>query len=147
PVAQRWDLSNFESVQADVTNTGSAPVRIGMRVDNPGAPDHSNTEIVSIPPGQTRTVKVTFGMSWGSQAYALDPAQVTSLLVFADKPKSAGSVAVGQVKANRKQYAQVPDWVGTRPPVEGDWVQTLNENFDSDSLDKTLWTPRLVWDG
>jgi hypothetical protein len=26
--------------------------------------------------------------------------------------------------------ASSPDWLGRRPPVEGEWVQTFDENFD-----------------
>ena len=147
PVAKQWDLSIFESVQAEVTNLADAPVRIGIRIDNPGAPKNSNTEQVTIPAGKTETVKVTFGQSWGKPGPALDPAKVISLLIFADKPKSAARIAVDNIKANAKAAAEVPEWIGQRPPVEGDWVQTLNENFDGSTLDTSKWTPRLVWDG
>ncbi len=147
PVGTSWDLSKFGSVQAEVTNTGENPARIGLRVDNPGGPKASNTELINLAPGESKTLKVTFGKSHGNAGYELNPAEVTSLLFMVEKPKGAVMIAVDEVKANRLAYATVPDWIGQRPPVEGDWVKTLDENFDSGSLDKDVWTPRLVWDG
>src|SRR5690606_11343615 len=135
------------SIQAELTNVGDTKARFGLRVDNPGGAETSNTEQVTIAPGETKTLKVTFGQSYEKQGYALDPAKVASLLFFADKPRSTVRLAIDNVKANAKEWAQVPEWIGQRPPVEGDWVQTLDENFDSGSLDESLWTPRLVWDG
>lgn len=147
PMAKQWDLSNFESVQAELTNLGKAPVRMGLRVDNPGRPENSNTELETIKPGETKVIKVTFGQSWGKPGYKLDPSKVTAVLVYAGKPNGTARVAVDNIKANRRPWAEVPEWIGTRPPVEGDWVQTLDENFDGPKLDEKLWTPRLVWDG
>jgi len=49
-------------------------------------------------------------------------------------------------EADRDKPVQIPEWVGTRPPVEGDWVQTLNENFDEPILNTKLWTPRQSYD-
>lgn len=42
--------------------------------------------------------------------------------------------------------AQSPAWLGQRPPVEGDWVQTLDEDFSGTALDLKLWTPRQPYD-
>jgi beta-glucanase (GH16 family) len=33
----------------------------------------------------------------------------------------------------------LPDWLGTRPPVEGDWVKTLDDEFNGNALDFTIW--------
>lgn len=35
--------------------------------------------------------------------------------------------------------ADVPSWVGQRPPVEGEWVKTFEDNFDGDFLDLKKW--------
>lgn len=35
----------------------------------------------------------------------------------------------------------LPEWVGKRPPVAGDWKLSLDENFDKPVLDETLWEP------
>jgi beta-glucanase (GH16 family) len=34
---------------------------------------------------------------------------------------------------------ELPEWVGKRPPVEGDWTMTFNEEFEGDALDRSTW--------
>jgi beta-glucanase (GH16 family)/uncharacterized cupredoxin-like copper-binding protein len=149
PVARRWDLSNFKSVSAQVTNVGDEPARIAMRVDNLGADGqrNCNTEALTLVPGQTQNLTVTFGQSWGKPAFALDSANVVAILFITEDPRSQVKLAIDNVIAQRKDHADRPDWIGRRPPVEGDWVQTLDENFDGPALNEKVWTPRMVWDG
>ena len=33
----------------------------------------------------------------------------------------------------------LPDWLGKRPPVDGDWVKTFDEEFDGPAIDQTKW--------
>ncbi len=37
------------------------------------------------------------------------------------------------------QPAELPDWLGKRPPVEGEWVETFREEFDGSSVNLTKW--------
>jgi beta-glucanase (GH16 family) len=34
----------------------------------------------------------------------------------------------------------VPDWLGKRPPVPGEWKQTLAEEFDGTAIDESRWS-------
>lgn len=149
PPRGRWDLSSFESVQVDVTNLSDADARVLVRVDNPN-PDgrrNCNTDGGRVQSGETRTLTVTFGKSWGGQGFDLDESNVVGLLVMLDRPAREYTLALDNIRANPKRYAELPEWLGQRPPVDGDWVQTLDEDFDGDDLDGELWTPRLCWDG
>lgn len=149
PVARKWDLSNFASIQMQVTNQSRDKARVSARVDNPGADgrNNCNTEAITIAPGQTRTLTVTFGKSWGKAGFDLDASNVVGVLVMIDQPSRAYTLAIDDIKANPRQSASVPDWIGQRPPVEGDWVQTLDEEFDGPTLDESRWRRRFVWDG
>ena len=44
--------------------------------------------------------------------------------------------------------ADLPDWVGQRPPVEGSWSKTFDESFDGSALDESKWrnTGPNYWD-
>jgi len=33
----------------------------------------------------------------------------------------------------------MPEWLGKKPPVEGEWVQTFNEEFEGKTIDLTKW--------
>lgn len=149
PDGRKWDLSLYESVEMEVTNLSASKVTVLARVDNPNADGQKNcnTERATIEPQKTGTLKVTFGKSWGGVGFALDPSNVVGILLMVDRPKEAYTIAVDNIKANRKQWADVPDWIGSRPPVDGEWVQTFNDNFDGDKLNLDWWTPRYAWDG
>ncbi len=79
--------------------------------------------------------------------FALDSANVVGLLLMVDRPQEAYTIAVDNVRANKKLWADLPAWLGTRPPVDGAWVQTFNDTFDGDQLNQDWWTPRYAWDG
>ena len=64
---------------------------------------------------------------------------ITSGISFLpDKGPGAKSISVTSVVAGMPPL-NLPAWLGKKPPVDGDWVQTLNENFDGDSIDPKKW--------
>ncbi len=104
--AGHWDLSPFAQVVLSVKNTGSNPVTVACRVDNPGADgrDHCASGNVMLAPGQSgdlfvplkRTSDDTLGdRLFGMRGYpvtlggprTLVPSNVTQLLVFVAKPQ------------------------------------------------------------
>ena len=95
------DLSKYHAVETDVTNVGQRPVNVALRVDNEAdwTKKAWNSENVMIAPGETKTVHVTFGISFGQPGYALDPAHVSYISVFAIAPEAAGSIVVKALRA------------------------------------------------
>lgn len=79
-----WDLSAFGHVEARITNRGKAASGVSLRVDNAGDWTTSpwNSETVWLRPGETGTVRVRFGYSWGNPGFALDPSRIPQMLVF-----------------------------------------------------------------
>jgi len=160
-----WNLAHFAGVQVDVTNTSDKPVMAGLRMDNPGdwKTEPWNTQLNKVGPGETKTIQAYFGKNNGAPGFPLNSANISKLQVFLEKPKQDTAVIIKDLKAfgtaeasatdsftkpaDREKPVTIPDWVGKKPPVEGNWVQTLNENFDGAKLDDKLWTPRLIWDG
>ena len=59
------------------------------------------------------------------------------LVIATDKADAERALSVQSIKADLPAL-QLPDWLGKRPPVDGDWIQTLNENFDG-PLDPSIW--------
>ena len=75
PDGPAWDLSAFGHVEARVTNTGTLRSSINLRVDNEGdwTTNPWNAEALWLGPGETGTVLVRFGYSFGSRWLRLNP--------------------------------------------------------------------------
>jgi cyclic lactone autoinducer peptide len=99
--AGKWDLSVYDAVEVDLRNPGAETVRFGVRVDNPEADGNKgcNTENGTLRPGRSRTLRVTFGKSWGGPGFELDRANVVALLVFFDQPKTPVELLVTAARA------------------------------------------------
>ncbi|MCX7009044.1 MAG: hypothetical protein NTY53_17650, partial [Kiritimatiellaeota bacterium] len=89
PALGLWDLSGCGKVEAEVTNLSDSKLTICLRVDNAGDWQLKawDAENAYIPAGKTETVRVFFGYSFGNRGYKLDPAKISQVLVFTEKPK------------------------------------------------------------
>ena len=160
-----WNLDAFGGIAVTITNPNERKVTVFMRVDNPGhwKTEPWNTEQTSIGAGETKTLTLTFGQQNGAPAFPLNSKRISAIQLFIVKPKADTTLALADLKgtgspsavagggltspADRTVPVTPPAWLGQRPPVEGAWVQTLNENFDGNKLNEKLWTPRFPWDG
>ncbi|MEX2606622.1 MAG: beta-galactosidase [Kiritimatiellia bacterium] len=114
----KWDLSDFNRVEADITNLSDRSLRVGCRVDNPGASGKKNQSSggVTVDPGETRTVVVHFNRSSphnfeerlpGMQGYPdgtrfgpkLDPSNVVAIQFFGHRPSSSQRFRVSNIRA------------------------------------------------
>ena len=69
PAGSPFDGSTFGYMQAEPTNTGTAPVRLTLRVDNAGdwRQNPWSSEAIGLEPGATGIVKVYFGYTVGKE--------------------------------------------------------------------------------
>lgn len=163
-----WNLSEFGGVKMEVKNAGQTEATVGLRADNEGS-GAWNTELVKLAPGETKTLSVSFGVSYHQIGYELNTAKVVRLKVFLSTPKPPTVLVLKNVKAFPKSEAYHPKampppdpnkislpgltkaadrdipvtpaaWVGTKPPVDGNWVKTFDDNFDGTTLNDKLWT-------
>ncbi|WP_309386196.1 family 16 glycosylhydrolase [Cerasicoccus frondis] len=156
-----WNLSDYAGVQVQVTNPGAERIGVGMRVDNEGSwKDRPwNSSYTRIKPGETKTLQVVFGKDGNNPGYPLDSSRVSKIQLFTMKPKTPVTVIAKNLKAfgspqeiqgtdANDSFSSIKDistpvtpadWVGQRPPVDGDWVLTFEDDFDGDTLDETKW--------
>lgn len=90
---ETWDLSQFTRVDVEITNLGSAPVRVGVLVGNPDAKKKDTPQLQGyeyFDPGETRTMSMTLrvggwmfdqsmnlvGMRWAPGQMLVDTTQV-----------------------------------------------------------------------
>ena len=118
PEGAVWDLSAFGHVDARVANTGTEPMTLSLRVDNDGNWQDNpwSCEHIALSAGETGTVRVRFGTSWGKPGFALNPAKVIRLLLFIGKVKTEQSFRIESVVAGGSP--------GEKPPVKPDDVRT-----------------------
>lgn len=154
PQIGRWDFREGYGVTVKFTNTGANPLSLRVRVNsNSGptdlavsAPVAPNAEgMVEIPfaPAVPWTgIKDSVKTSWKGQdgtgtSFISDA--VSGLTLSVDKAEDTQSVLVSSITLGKLNPLAIPEWVGKRPPVEGDWVMTFDENFEGSGVDEKKW--------
>ncbi len=114
-----WDLSQYAGIEAVVTNQSDEMLKFGMRVDNnrPKNERAWNQTGARIQPGETATVRVTFGMDYGKPGFQLDPASVESVLFFMGKSPKSSAVLLKSLKpwGTASEQVNIDDLKGTAP--------------------------------
>jgi beta-glucanase (GH16 family) len=141
PLEGRWDLREALQLRVQMKNEGTAPFSGRLRLESNGGP--SNWVEAKLEAGAEREIIVPFyevkshNLSEETKPNQINNDAVSALVIEADKSDVKRSLGITSIKADVPTL-QLPDWSGKRPPVEGDWVQTLNENFDG-PLDTSIW--------
>jgi len=145
PAVGRWDLSAFLGVLVSVRNSGKAPCTPRARVDTNGGATAWVSAPAPIAPGADGTIAVPFA---ASSVYAVGKNGTGNVVtsdavggveIAVDSPTTERLLYVDSVQAVMPRVADLPDWVGRRPPVPGDWVKTLDDEFDGSSIDSSIW--------
>ena len=156
PKSGYWNLGEGLKVVLKVKNVGQVSAQTNARVEsNGGAARFESKE--AILPGKVATLEVPFM-----------PAEMWHLVGDEKNKKASGGTtfeshrvkgitiacatkdAVLQVTemSVEKVIARIPSFLGKRPPVKGDWVQTLSEEFNGKTLNEKIWSPHSsnFWD-
>jgi len=153
PAIGRWELVEACEVRVKVKNDGQTPTTPRVQLLSNGGPSDTvaadallaagaETEIVvpfiAAVPGKGVPVPKAgyYGIQKGTGTTFTSDA--TAAIRITAKQESEAALLVQSIRATAVP-AQLPEWLGKRPPVEGDWVQTFNENFDGTTIDQTKW--------
>lgn len=101
PVSGLWDFTGTSHFAATLTNTGTEKIRVVMRVDEEGdwKKKATNTEKISLNPGETKTLKVWYGFSWGNEGYPVNPSRIARVLLFINNGGEGKSFSVDKLIA------------------------------------------------
>ncbi len=157
PPAGRWDLRNATEVRVKLKNEGQAPVTPSVQVTSNGGPTDLVTAPAPLTAGAEAEIVVPFapavcakgapngrkgGYCGGWDSLPGTGTKFTSDAVAALKitvrPAGAATLRIESITAAAPP-AVLPDWLGKRPPVEGDWVKTFDEEFDGPAIDQKKW--------
>lgn len=96
-----WDLRGFTGAQVQLNNPGSDPVTVNLKIANAG--DWTikpwSADVITLAPGETKTLKVKFGEAFRQPGFKLDPAHVTGIRIYVQGLKNPASVLVGKPAA------------------------------------------------
>lgn len=160
PVRGFWDLGEYLQVAVKVKNTGPAPASLTAQLTSRGGVSDFGVPEKAIAPGETVDVVIPFipkepfeiisvpeqnvlegKKSWGvkeTPGARFTSHQTTGVLLTPAAGTEAASFEVLGVKAGMPQV-KTPEWLGQKPPVDGDWVKTFEDNFDGDKIDTKVW--------
>jgi|GEM_PF-1582360 len=105
-----WDLSGYTGIQVDLKNPGPDEISVNMRVDNEGDWKLSpwSVDVIAVPPGGTKTLKVVFGQTYKSAGFKLDPAHITAIKVFPQGMSKPTTLLINKLMAFKDSGAAAP---------------------------------------
>jgi beta-glucanase (GH16 family) len=159
PYVGRWDLSDYSEVKVSVHNMGKAEITPRVRLDSNGGSSEWISTSKALPPGASGEILIPFA---GLTSKTIGPSKkvfTDKISAVVDLPNSGSQITSDAVRAvsfdaegegDRVLYldsiqalapsARLPEWLGKRPPVPGEWVKTLDDNFDGDKIDSSIWS-------
>ena len=155
PIMGAWDLGLTTEIVVKLTNKGKTTVTPSVQAVSD---QRDGTTIVKAGPlksGASCDITVSYEpeKSWEGphhdilKAHVKDKvagtgtdfsSQKTHKIVIIAKHDGEASLLVDYIKAVASA-AKTPSWLGQRPPVEGDWTLTFDEQFKGDSVNLAKW--------
>ena len=157
PSAGRWDLRDATEVRVKLKNEGRLPCTPSVQVTSNGGPTDLVTAAAPLAAGAEQEIVVPFapavspkgapngrkGGFWGGWEnlpgtgikFTSDTAAAVRITA---KHDSEATLLIESITAAAPP-AVLPDWLGKRPPVAGDWVKTFDEEFDGPTIDQKKW--------
>jgi len=150
PSTGRWDLSENLQVRVKLRNVGQTALTPRLRFESNTGPSDWATTSAPLAPNTESEIVIPFAAAslWTGEkgAGGKYSSHVTSAITFSTaKPQDPKAGAPGEhvllvtsIKAELPS-AQIPDWLGKRPPIDGEWTQSFNDDFEGNAIDTTKW--------
>ncbi|MDQ2687712.1 MAG: glycoside hydrolase family 16 protein, partial [Armatimonadota bacterium] len=145
PTVGRWDLRAYLGVRVRVRNTGQTTVTPRAQINSNGGASDWVSSAAPLAPGATTEIWVPFaGLTPADLPQKNTGSHITSDAVSAvtlavEKTDDVKVLHIESLTAALSPFAALPSWLGKRPPVDGAWVKTLDDEFNGTTLNKTLW--------
>ena len=146
PAMGSWDLTDANEIRVKFKNVGDTAVTPSVIVGSdtvaataPIAPGAEAEVAASFEPSVTPVCAADWkaGLMPGTGT-KFDSKSARELSIASDATSGAKSLLVTSIVADAA-VANTPDWLGKKPPVDGDWTQTFDEEFDGPTIDVSKW--------
>lgn len=154
PPTGRWNLRLANHLEVELHNSGTASIWPGIQLESDSGSTRVGKTAASISPGEKATIRIPFAAETPWHATADGSASVEEPLegtgtdfasnkvervVFTSgDSREPRSFRVTSIRAIAPD-ADLPDWLGTRPPVDGEWIETFRDDFEGTSIDSKKW--------
>lgn len=154
-----WNLTQFTQVEFSLANPGKQPVHVICRVDNPNANNQKDSAVAeaTVPAGAKQTVSVSFfaPRPWDGEdktsrrQFTSD--RIVGITLATDAAGVGQAIDLAGVRATVGAPDSLPDWIGKRPPVPGNWTMTFDDEFDGKTVNEKNWelpkdVTASIWD-
>ncbi len=155
PPLGRWDFTQGTELRVKMKNLGAVSVTPGAQARSdwrngtdtvfanaPLAPGAEVELVVPFAPAvvwQGPTNKLTglnlSGKAGTGSTFAGDKADAVRITA---QHEGEAALRVESIRV-ALTLADLPEWLGKRPPVDGDWTMTFNDEFDEGTIDTNRW--------
>jgi beta-glucanase (GH16 family) len=145
PVLGCWDVRDCLQVRVKLRNDGQTEITPRVRVESGGKKTEWAASAAPLAAGAAAEVVVSFinATPWKNNdsktGDQIANDAVSGVTIGAAKSDAESSLVVESIKAEMPPPLALPDWLGKRPPVEGDWVKTFEDEFDGAAIDPAKW--------
>ncbi len=155
PPVGRWDLRDYLQVRVALKNTGKVELTPRACISSNGGKSDWIEAKSPLAPGAETTLVIPFISSspWNgaeprTSGDQLSSDAVSGVIVATHGGEDARELTIESIRADVPAAAELPDWLGKRPPVEGQWTKTFDDEFDGSEVDLTKWqiTGENYWD-
>ncbi len=133
PALGAWDLTAANQVRVKFKNIGQTPMSLAVSVGSMTWPSRG-----PIPAGAEAEIIAPFDAPLSPPNAEFDSDKVTEIGISSDAAAGATSVLITSIVADAA-VDSTPDWLGKKPPAEGEWVETFDEEFNGPTLDFKTW--------
>jgi beta-glucanase (GH16 family) len=125
---------------------GKEAVTPRARLQTNGGPTEWVSTTAPIAGGGSGTITIPFA---GSAPFVVGKAgtgtmvtsdAIRSVELATDSADSERLIYLDSVEGDLPKSNDIPDWLGQKTPVAGDWVKTLDDEFDGKTIDSSIWS-------
>ncbi|SDT88671.1 Glycosyl hydrolases family 16 [Verrucomicrobium sp. GAS474] len=158
PAAGAWNLRYYLEVRVVVENAGSQPVTPSARLESQFGPSDTVAAAAPLAPGAKTEIVIPFAalVPWkggaeagkagsvegSGSAFASNVVQGVALSAASQAQSESQErvLKVVSIRAFLPEAPAIPEWVGKKPPGDGDWVKTFDDEFDGTEVDASKWS-------
>jgi len=144
PLGDPWNLSEYLQLRFKLQNDGTTPVQPRIQVVSKDISSEWISAPAPLAPGASQELVYPFSTPVKSagqpnDTIEIDSTAITAIHLSVEHPDAEKSLLVEAIQATLPPLQAKVAGLGEVPPVNGNWIKTMDENFDESTLDTSVW--------